>query len=169
MVPSVPPVSRNVDYPSSDGLPMAESDFQREPLIYAVEALRIYFQGRQDVYVSGNLFIYYEEGNPQAAVAPDVFVAFVFARAADGPPMPLAAVRRPAGDFPVEITLDDSRSMLPSLKLSGFDAVLVGARVSAGGGPLAQPGDLEATPQALQLTGTPGPSAVSLTIDRVVQ
>lgn len=55
---------------------MAESDFQRKPLIYAVEALSIYFQNRPDVYVSGNMFIYYEEGNPQAQVAPDVFVAF---------------------------------------------------------------------------------------------
>ena len=53
---------------------MAESDFQRGPLTYAVEALRIYFQPRSDVYVSGNLFIYYEEGNPRAAVTPDVFV-----------------------------------------------------------------------------------------------
>jgi Uma2 family endonuclease len=53
---------------------MAESDFQRHYLIYAVEALGVYFEDREDVYVSGNLFIYYEEGNPQAVVAPDVFV-----------------------------------------------------------------------------------------------
>jgi Uma2 family endonuclease len=63
-----------IDYPDADGQPMAESDFQREPLIYAVEALRIYFQNREDVYVSGNTFLYYEEGNPRAVVAPDVFV-----------------------------------------------------------------------------------------------
>lgn len=55
---------------------MAESDFQRKPLTYAIEALGIYFQERPDVYVSGDLFIYYEEGNPQARVAPDVFVVF---------------------------------------------------------------------------------------------
>ena len=63
-----------VEYPSSDGLPMAESDFQRKPLTYAVEALGIYFQHRAEVYVSGNMFIYYEEGNLEAVVAPDVFV-----------------------------------------------------------------------------------------------
>lgn len=62
------------EYPSTDGQPMAESDFQRKPLTYGVEALDIYFQDRPDVYVSGNLFIYYEEGNPQASIAPDVFV-----------------------------------------------------------------------------------------------
>jgi hypothetical protein len=44
-----------VAYPSSDGLPMAESDFQRKPLTYAVEALDIYFQQRADVYVLGNM------------------------------------------------------------------------------------------------------------------
>lgn len=63
-----------IDYPSSDGLPMAESDFQRKYLTYAVEGLGVYFRDRRDVYVSGNMFIYYEQGNPKAVVAPDVFV-----------------------------------------------------------------------------------------------
>jgi hypothetical protein len=55
---------------------MAESDFQRKPLIYAIDALDLYFQDRPDVYVSGDMCIYYEEGNPEAVVAPDVFVVF---------------------------------------------------------------------------------------------
>ena len=63
-----------VHYPSSDGRPMAESDFQRTPLTYAVDRLRHHFRDRRDVYVSGNLLLYYEEGNPRAVVAPDVFV-----------------------------------------------------------------------------------------------
>ena len=53
---------------------MAESDFQLTPLAYAREALRDYYRDRADVYVAANLFIYYEEGNRDAAVAPDVFV-----------------------------------------------------------------------------------------------
>ena len=65
-----------VRYPSSDGKPMAESDFQRTPLMYAVGRLRRHFRRRRDVYVSGNLLIYYEEGVPGAVVAPDVFVVF---------------------------------------------------------------------------------------------
>src|SRR5262245_39926694 len=76
MAISSSPPRAHVDYPSEDGQPMAESDFQREPLTYAVEALGAYFQQRADVYVSGNLFIYYEEGNPEAVIAPDVFVVF---------------------------------------------------------------------------------------------
>ena len=63
-------------YPESDGQPMTESDPTRDYLIYAVEVLRQYFQSRQQVYVSGNLFIYYREGDPKAVVSPDVFVIF---------------------------------------------------------------------------------------------
>ena len=63
-----------VHYPSSDGKPMAESDFQRTPLMYAVARLRHHFRRRPDVYVSGNLLLYYREGDPRAVVAPDVFV-----------------------------------------------------------------------------------------------
>ena len=64
----------HVDYPSSDGRPVAESDHQRTPLTCAVDRLRHHFRDRDDVYVSGNLLIYYEEGNVGARVAPDVFV-----------------------------------------------------------------------------------------------
>ncbi len=70
------PVAAAVDYPSSDGKPMAESDFQLHPLIYAVDRLRRYFRNDPDVYVSGNLLIYYEEDNERKSVAPDVFVVF---------------------------------------------------------------------------------------------
>jgi Uma2 family endonuclease len=63
-------------YPDSDGEPMAESDPARDYLIYAVEALDIYFQDQEDVYVSGNLYIYYKQGIPSAAIAPDAFVVF---------------------------------------------------------------------------------------------
>lgn len=52
---------------------MAESDFQREPLSYAVTALRRFFRHQSQTYVSGNMLLYYEKGNPKAAVAPDVF------------------------------------------------------------------------------------------------
>ncbi len=65
-----------IKYPSSDGEPMAESDITRDYMIYSVEAAILYFQGRSDVYVSANSFIYYEQGNNQAVVAPDFYVVF---------------------------------------------------------------------------------------------
>ena len=63
-------------YPDGDGQPMTESDPTRDYLIYGVEALGIYFQDCPDVYVSGNLFVYYKRGVPDAVVSPDVFVVF---------------------------------------------------------------------------------------------
>ncbi len=66
----------SIIYPESNGQPMTESDATRDYLLYCVEVLQLYFQSRQNVYVSGNLFIYYQEGNPQAVIAPDVFVVF---------------------------------------------------------------------------------------------
>ena len=70
------PAPATVDYPSGDGKPMAENDWQRSAILDAVGVLDLYFRDRPDVYVSADLFIYYEEGNPRARVAPDVFVAF---------------------------------------------------------------------------------------------
>ena len=69
----------DVEYPSDDGKPVAESDFQLNVLIYARERLRIWFRDdckRDDVYVAGNLMIFYEEGNTGEWVAPDVFAVF---------------------------------------------------------------------------------------------
>jgi len=65
-----------IEYPSSDGEPMAESDITRDYITYSVEALKLYFQGSSDVYVSANSFVYYEEGNKAAVVAPDVYAVF---------------------------------------------------------------------------------------------
>ena len=68
---------------------------------------------------------------------------FVFARAAQGPRMPLAIVRQTAVDFPLTVTLDDSQAMMPNLRLSGFSEVTVGARISRSGDATPQPGDLQ--------------------------
>ena len=65
-----------IEYPSSDGQRMAENDWQLHAILDAVGALYLHFEHRPDVYVSGDLLIYYEEGNVGARVAPDVFVVF---------------------------------------------------------------------------------------------
>ena len=69
--------SAAVDYPSSDGKPLAENDAQARAILYAFGALRVRYRDRRpDVYVSADLLIHYEEGNPRVSVAPDVFVVF---------------------------------------------------------------------------------------------
>jgi cytochrome c-type biogenesis protein CcmH len=87
---------------------------------------------------------------------------FIFARAAQGPRMPLAIVRRGAV-LPADFMLDDSMAMAPSLKLSAFAQVVVGARISRSGNATPQPGDLigQSGPVA------PGVQGVAITIDSV--
>ena len=66
-----------VEYPDSDGKPLPDSDFQLDHLTYARDRLRIFYHDqchRDDVYVAGNLLIYYEEGDRNVSVAPDIFV-----------------------------------------------------------------------------------------------
>jgi cytochrome c-type biogenesis protein CcmH len=68
---------------------------------------------------------------------------FVFAKAQQGPPMPLAIVRLTAAQLPATVTLTDAMGMVPSLTLSKFPQVVVGARISKSGNASAQSGDLQ--------------------------
>jgi Uma2 family endonuclease len=63
-----------VYYPESDGRPMGETDIHRQAMIRHIELLEHYYEGQQ-VYVSGDLLVYYEQGNPKKFVVPDAFVA----------------------------------------------------------------------------------------------
>ena len=67
-------IQQQLEYPESDGKPMGETDVHRREIAQIIEMLTIYFQPVADVYVSGNLMFYYEQGNPSAVVSPDVFV-----------------------------------------------------------------------------------------------
>lgn len=66
---------------------------------------------------------------------------FVYARATDGPPMPLAVARHTVADLPLTVTLDESMAMLPAMSLENFDSVTIGARISSTGEAIASPGD----------------------------
>lgn len=81
-------------------------------------------------------------------------VVYVFARALQGPPMPVAVVKRRAADLPFTVELDDSSSVMPTLKLSDVAEVAVTARISRHGGPEAQAGDLEAVAVPVRMGGS---------------
>jgi cytochrome c-type biogenesis protein CcmH len=88
---------------------------------------------------------------------------FVFARAVDGPRMPLAVQRLAVADLPYRFTLDDSTAMRPEFKLSGAAQVRIEARVSATGSATPGPGDLIGTGPVVK----PGAQGVQLVIDQV--
>ena len=99
-----------------------------------------------------------------AQASPDDTV-FIFARAAEGPPMPLAVKRARVRDLPFEFALDDSMAMAPGMNLSAHARVVVGARISKSGQPTAQPGDL----QGLSAPVSNDARGVSVVIDAVVR
>lgn len=67
-------------YPESDGQPMAETDFHRKLMVETLQVLEAYFMEQSNVYVSGNLLVYYVEEDPSKRIAPDVFVVFGVAK-----------------------------------------------------------------------------------------
>ncbi|CAG4882420.1 Cytochrome c heme lyase subunit CcmH [Georgfuchsia toluolica] len=89
---------------------------------------------------------------------------FIFARAIQGPPMPLAAIRVTVADLPLEFTLDDSLAMSPQTKLSLFKTVRVEARVAKSGDVAANPGDLAGSVESVKV----GTTGLALTIDHVL-
>jgi len=97
-----------------------------------------------------------------AAKIPPSATLFVIARQPGGPPMLVAAEKLPATGFPLEVTLDDNDSPMPTLKLSQLDTVEVLARVSASGDATPKPGDMEAKAKASDKSGV-----VELVIDSV--
>ena len=90
---------------------------------------------------------------------------FIYARAVDGPPMPLAILRRQVADLPFEFRLDDSLAMSPTARLSSQSRVVVAARVSRSGDATPRPGDLagQSAPVAL------GASGLKIVIARTVE
>ena len=100
-----------------------------------------------------------------AAQAAPTDTVFIFARAVQGSPMPLAVLRKQVRELPVQFSLDDSMAMAPGASLSGSPQVIVGARVSKSGSPAAQPGDL----QGLSAPVANNASGVTVVIDTVVR
>lgn len=68
------PLQQDIEYPYSDGQPMAESEIHLNEMLDLIAALRRRYQAEPKVYVAGNMFLYYRKGDPRSVVAPDVFL-----------------------------------------------------------------------------------------------
>ena len=90
---------------------------------------------------------------------------FVFARAAQGPKMPLAIRRITVEELPYAFTLDDSAAMAPGMVISAFDQVVVGARVSRSGDATPKPGDFQGASAPVR----PGARDIQVTIDAEIR
>jgi cytochrome c-type biogenesis protein CcmH len=113
-----------------------------------------------DAFVSGKVTL----AAAVAAKASPEDTVFIFARAAEGPRMPLAIKRVQVKDLPIEFKLDDSMAMQPQMRLSAFPKVVVGARVSKKGDAIAQPGDLQGSSEPVAV----GSSGLKIEISQVV-
>jgi cytochrome c-type biogenesis protein CcmH len=89
---------------------------------------------------------------------------FIFARAAEGPKMPLAILRKQVKDLPATFTLDDSMAMAPNFALSNFTSIVVGARISKSGNAAPQTGDFEGLSPAVKV----GATGLAVVIDRTL-
>lgn len=67
---------RPIEYPTSDGRPLGETDVHRVQIVDLIHGLDVYFKQRSDVYVTGNLLLLYEENRPRKHLSPDVMVVF---------------------------------------------------------------------------------------------
>ena len=99
-----------------------------------------------------------------AAKAAPTDTVFVFARAAEGPRMPLAVMRFQVKDLPAKFHLDDSMAMSPAAKLSNYPDVVIGARVSKSANATPQAGDLQGASKPVKV----GATGVAVLIDQVV-
>ena len=71
---TVTSVLSEIEYPESDGEPMGETPIHRNQIAHVIDMLEDHYAADPDVYVSGNMMMYYVEGNPKKSVSPDVFV-----------------------------------------------------------------------------------------------
>ena len=100
-----------------------------------------------------------------AKLAAPTDTVFIYARAAEGPRMPLAILRKQVKDLPVEFALDDSQAMSPASRLSLFPKVVISARVSKSGQAQPSAGDLSGQSAAVANDA----SGVGVEINEVVK
>ena len=99
----------------------------------------------------------------KAKLSPDAKL-FVYARAVNGPKMPLAILNKTASELPLKFSLNDAMAMMPNMKISNFEQVQIVARVSKSGSAAPQSGDLEGLSKPVKV----GSEDLQVEIDHVI-
>lgn len=97
-----------IEYPTSDGLPLGETDVHRNQILDLIHGLEMHYLDDPNTYVSGNLLMFYEEGNPRKHVSPDVLVAV--GRPKHERDFYQIWVEAKAPDFVIEVTSKSTRT-----------------------------------------------------------
>ena len=130
--------------------------------IAAEEPAAVVTRAATDTDQGASLTVHVSLATDIAAAASADDTVFIYARAAQGPRMPLAIVRKQVKDLPVTVTLNDSMAMTPRMVLSNFEQVTIGARVSKSGNATPVSGDLQGT---VSPVNTQTNETIHLTID----
>lgn len=117
-------------------------------------------QAKQNIKISVSL-----DPALQAMLNPE-HTLFIYARAAQGPRMPLAIVKHKAGELPLETQLDASMAMMPQMSLTKFEQVILLARISASGNAMPQAGDLMGETAPLEWKKLDKPVAITINNQR---
>jgi cytochrome c-type biogenesis protein CcmH len=128
----------------------------------AAEPVPVITTATTDADQGASLEVHISLSTDIAAAASADDTVFIYARAAQGPRMPLAIVRKQVKDLPVTVTLNDSMAMTPRMVLSNFEQVTIGARVSKSGNATPVSGDLQGT---VSPVNTQTNETIHLTID----
>ena len=113
----------DVDYPTGDGKPMAETPVHRVNMTDSIAMLEGWFGERQDVYISGNMLLYYVEGDPRRHVSPDVFVVLGIPQVYR-PCYKTWEESKPTLDFVIEFTSSSTRGEDQKTKRELYRTVL---------------------------------------------
>ena len=145
-------------------LPMIQDDPQSEQEVRRlISVLEQRDPSLQSKVVTGNsLTLIVNLSDEIKHLADENDMVFVYAKAMNGPPMPLAVKRTSVAELPIRITLSDEDAMVAGMKLSSFDQIIVGARVSKSGNPVAQVGDLFVEVKGVDRKNLPPELALSI-------
>jgi tetratricopeptide (TPR) repeat protein len=143
---------------------MDKADPRYTMIAQRIDEIEGHLKAKEVALVAKRLTVTVDISDEMRALIPSNGVLFVFAKAQNGPKMPLAVAKLRDYQFPLTVTLDDSMAMMPELQLSQFDTVSLTARISVDESVATSEGELEGVTENVQLVV--GDNVFSVKINR---